>query len=108
MVLLVLVSEVCRIDFGISAAGVRLKCKAVAPEAPKLTVTRSGRFDSREELIACVKTTVRTAFGSMLMLGKRDACTGSLANIQRRAVSAIDLYRRPFRQHGQRSWGNVV
>ena len=70
----------------------RSECKAIAAQAPEVTVTRSGSFDSCQELMGSMETTVRVAFGGMLMLLNRDASAGGFANVQWRTVTIINFY----------------
>ena len=55
-----------------------------------------------------METVMRMAFDSMLVLRNRNACAGSFADVQWRAVAAINFYRRPFRENWQCCWTKVL
>src|SRR3989442_13734053 len=73
------------------------ECEAVAAPTPEPGVTVAGGFDACEELMRRVRATVLMTLCAVLMLLHRHTRARSLLHIQRRAVAAEHLRRRPFR-----------
>src|SRR5438093_13777885 len=83
-----------------------LEREAIAAQAPEVTVAGSGGFDSNQKLVGGMETAVRMAFSGMLV--NRDAGACGFTDIQRCAIAAVNLYRRPFRQDGERRRAEVL
>src|SRR5207249_9330529 len=76
----------------------------IATQSPEFGVAIAGDLDAGEKLMARMDAAMMMAFGIVLMLRHRHTCSRSLANVQRRAVTAEHLHRRPFRQNRDRGW----
>src|SRR5438093_13423649 len=82
--------------------------EAIAAQSPEFTIAGNGGLNFAQDLAGHVETTVRMAFGRMLVLGDWDAGANGFANVQWRTVAAKNLDRRPFGQHRQGRGAEVL
>src|SRR5262245_26518632 len=76
------------------------ECEAIAAQAEETRVAVSRRFNSREEVMrnGCA---VLVTLGAVMM-GHGNAGASGFGNLQRRAITAEHLHRRPLGQDGNR------